>query len=442
MFELSAVRCVAAVAGAYILLGAAAQGGEAELRGLAERAVSADASEAESARARLRAAGPQGLDVLLEAYAAILAHESAVDDGLEARVHAALDAVAAQRHAASSRLYWYTDLEEAKAEARRTHKPILSLRLLGRLDEPFSCANSRFFRTVLYPNREVADVLRDRFVLHWTSERPAPRVTIDFGDGRRLEGTITGNSIHYILDAEGRPLDALPGLYGPAAFLRGLRRAEAVAGGYRTRHGAAREAWLREYHRQRLNELATDWKEDLERAGLPPASPPWQDGAVIPATATVRALDADRRAMAKSLVERPVLTGLFGAAAESPDPRLTLWSHLADIRADDARLDAGALGRMRADGIDPTSEPGALPAFERTVRAFERLVAMDSVRNEYVFHARIHGWFAAGNAARDLEALNARVYSTLFLTPRTDPWLGLVPPDGYTALGGTAWAGR
>jgi hypothetical protein len=70
-------------------------------------------------------------------------------------------------------------------------KPILSLRLLGKLTDEFSCANSRFFRTVLYPNDEVSAVLRDRFVLHWRSVRPVPTVTIDFGDGRKLERTLT-----------------------------------------------------------------------------------------------------------------------------------------------------------------------------------------------------------------------------------------------------------
>ena len=47
----------------------------------------------------------------------------------------------------TSQLYWYTDLEAAKAQAKRLGKPILSLRLLGKLTDEFSCANSRFFRT-------------------------------------------------------------------------------------------------------------------------------------------------------------------------------------------------------------------------------------------------------------------------------------------------------
>src|SRR5207302_894835 len=114
----------------------------------------------------------------------------------------------------TSRLYWYTDLDQAQAAAKASGKPILTLRLLGRLNEEFSCANSRFFRTVLYANAEVSQRLREHFILHWESVRPVPKVSIDFGDGRKLERTITGNSIHYILDCDGHIIDALPGLYG------------------------------------------------------------------------------------------------------------------------------------------------------------------------------------------------------------------------------------
>jgi hypothetical protein len=91
-----------------------------------------------------------------------------------------------------------------------------------------SCANSRLFRIVLYANEQVSNLLRERFVLHWQSVRPVPRVMIDFGDGRKMERTLTGNSIHYVLDSEGRVIDALPGMYGPSAFLRELSRISSV----------------------------------------------------------------------------------------------------------------------------------------------------------------------------------------------------------------------
>jgi hypothetical protein len=135
----------------------------------------------------------------------------------------ALDRVCHQRDCAWSGLYWYTDLESAKGEARRTHRPILALRMLGNLDEELSCANSRFFRTILYSDRAISAYMKANFVLEWESVRPVPKVTIEFGDGRVMHRTITGNSIHYLLDANGTPIDALPGLYAPKAFLAQLQ---------------------------------------------------------------------------------------------------------------------------------------------------------------------------------------------------------------------------
>jgi hypothetical protein len=159
---------------------------------------------------------------------------------------AELDRLCAQVHAHTTLLYWFTDLDAAIAEARRTRKPILSLRLLGRLDEELSCANSRFFRRLLYPEPRCNELLRDHFVLHWQSLRPVPRVTIDLGNGRRLERTITGNSLHVVLDSRGRPVDALPGLFSPDVFRTLLVRAHAMAVADRVALPTAHKRWLRQ----------------------------------------------------------------------------------------------------------------------------------------------------------------------------------------------------
>src|SRR5207247_2076765 len=91
------------------------------------------------------------------------------------RLKAALEAVSQQRDCEASKLFWFTDLDQAKAAAKVAGQPILSLRLLGKLSDEYSCANSRFFRTTLYANTEVSAFLRDHFILHWQSVRPVPR---------------------------------------------------------------------------------------------------------------------------------------------------------------------------------------------------------------------------------------------------------------------------
>jgi hypothetical protein len=420
---------------------------------LAREAVSAETGVARTATAALRAEGPAGLDILLQIHGdALKAHlfpgvpsKPETTDDSWARLKTALDAVGAQRDCYASGLYWYTDFEQAMAAAKTAGKPILSLRLLGKLDEEFSCANSRFFRTTLYANTEVSQYLRDHFVLHWKSVRPVPRVTIDFGDGRRLERTITGNSIHYVLDAEGRVIDALPGLYGAREFIRGLERAAQAARQCSNLAAAEREESLQAYHRGRLNTINAQWTADLARLKLPSALT--LAGANPPASSTPPpAVTAARVAVTKMPAEMPILRRTQpksgGQGAQSPvDADDATWAAIADIHADGAQLDPAARNLIRMKG--PTAaDASALTLGKRqvedpllrTMRNLERSIAEDTVRNEYLLHARIHQWLAMARRPENVEQLNRKVYAELFLTPDSDPWLGLVTPGVFSAL--------
>lgn len=291
-----------------------------------------------------------------------------------------LDRVCAQKDCRASRLFWHTDLNEARAAARRSGRPILSLHLLGRLDEELSCANSRFFRVMLYSDPAIASILRERYVLHWHSVRPVPHVTIDMGDGRTIRQTITGNSVHYLLDEDGRPLDALPGLYSPHAFRARL------------------EEWLMldrtnllEYHTKRAG-------RGLARVGTRP-----------------RAEDAAVLAITKMELERPILQ------------RLALGTRLPEIDVEvigeEVVFSAPSLALMRTKQ----------PLTEELMANLRRTVAIDTLANDEL-HGVIHAWFAAGEVT-DLATLNERVYAELFLTPSDDPWLGLNPSSLFAAIG-------
>jgi hypothetical protein len=61
-------------------------------------------------------------------------------------------------------------------------------------------------------------------------------------------------------------------------------------------------------------------------------------------------------------------------------------------------------------------------------------MALDTVRNEYLLRPVLLRWLIDAAGAVEVEGLNRRVYAELFLTPDTDPWLGLVEPGIYTAL--------
>lgn len=391
--------------------------------------------------ARLRKAGPAGLVALLAVYDAAARDEAPSRDARLAHLRVALDRVARQKDAYASRLYWYTDLERAEQAARESGKPIVALRLLGNLDEDLSCANSRFFRTALYPDAAVSRLLRERFVLYWSPERPAPVLTIDFGDGRKVVRTVTGNSLHYVLDAKGRPVDAIPGLYGPAAFRRALAGVLAIATRAASLDGDERNAALLAYHQAALTQLRASWTEELVASGTSPAvaaetplpSPAKADG---PAPS---ALVAQPVAMGKAFVERPMLGAFLAPRAKPlviPVADASLWSQIARRHRDDAVLDDASRAAMAAKSpLDWTAAPKPLDraALSTLVSGFEAVMSEDSVRNEFTLHAAIHAWFVS-EPSLGLEALNRRVYGELFLTPSSDPWLGLVPPLVFSGI--------
>jgi hypothetical protein len=105
------------------------------------------------------------------------------------------------------------------------------------------------------------------------------------------------------------------------------------------------------------------------------------------------------------------------------------WSMIAGLHAADAILDQSTRALMTFK--DPTLAGASL---QTAVTALERSVAEDTVRNEYVFHARIHRWLVSGVVSSDIAKLNEKIYTELFLTPGWDPWLGLRPAGTYSGI--------
>ena len=402
---------------------------------LARKAVSEDPAEASAAIQELRALGPEGLEALLTEYADHI--NIRIQDPINGntpeweRLSHALDEVGQQKNNFISGLYWYTDFEEAKKAAHESGKPILSLRLLGNLTDELSCANSRFFRTVLYPNAEVREVLRNRFVLHWKSVRPAPRITVDFGDGRKLERTVTGNSIHYILDSDGRLIEAIPGLYGPQVFKRELETAEMLLRTLAGKTARERESLLKQYYSSRTNATSRAWMDDTRQFGdkIPPRLR-------LPENQARDALTAGRGAVTKMSTEIPMVRAI--TSASDALGRLTdeeAWKLIARLHQNDAILDKRSMSLMKRQNRSLSDEE-----YYRMFRRFTESIALDTVRNEYMLRPQIYSWLSAGESRRaNLERFNEWVYANVFSTPSSDPWLGLLSPDIYVAVenGGT-----
>jgi len=397
-----------------------------------ERALSSNPQLSAHGIKALRARGPESLDELFTMrdrmrFRTLLSERPSIpmkreDKEQVEQLERVIDLVAGQRYASVSRLFWYTNFERAQEIARQTEKPILSLRLLGKLTDEFSCANSRFFRTTLYANQQVAKYLREHFVLHWKSVRPVPVVTIDFGDGRKLKRTLTGNSIHYVLTSDGRPIDALPGLYAPQSFLEGLQRAEIIATRVATLNPAGMDVALKQYHNERLRAIAQAWQADLARVKL--------------------AVQTDSAAGRTNVIHAESLNLQF-LEKEMDDP---MWRKIAALHRGETELDASSIALMNRENPPPAAaamplavnkmvvERVLLRMVNQMVDRFQSDLALDTVRNEYLLHGKLHEWFSRGGAPTDVEQLNEQVYARLFLTPSSDPWLGLVNPTTYTGL--------
>jgi hypothetical protein len=401
---------------------------------LSRAAVSEDKAKSDAAISELRKLGPAGLDSLVASHSAEIQRHITnplVPPTAEwERLTAALDAVSRQKDSYLSKLYWYTDLPQAEAAARASGKPILSLRLLGNLDEEFSCANSRFFRAVLYSNAAVSQHLRDHFVLHWQSVRPAPRITIDFGNGRKLERTVTGNSIHYVIDENGRVIDAIPGLYGPEAFLRALSKAETFSQSLSGKTGEVRREALTAYHEQALKAITKDWIEDAKLVdGKIPTHLLPQDAR------STRAVYIASLAVTKAITEFSILQSITrDADALKAVTDEETWTRIASRHLADATLDSQSTGLIKRQMRDVWSGAPLEIKTKGLLQKLRQNIALDTVRNEYMIHSKLHGWLSSGFIPDEVNKLNEKVYAELFLTPSSDPWLGLYSEDVYVGL--------
>jgi len=397
----------------------------------------------------------------------------------------AIDRHAGQRYATVSRLYWYTDLDAAQAAAKASKRPILALRMLGRLDEDLSCANSRMFRTTLYSDAAVSKFLRDHFVLYWSSERPVPKVTIDYGDGRTLQGTTTGNSAHYVLDANGAVLDVLPGLYAPSVFTLELKKSLALAKQVSGLPPTETAIAVGRHHEQAARQVHETW-QTVGGALFMPSRRRLLTQADVDSTLAL----AQRATFAKAYIEVPQLRSITAGADPgtiAPED-LAQWAAAgqkawgfggpittsaavalavkegadlgmapyAGMRIEIAANRARGAAPAKAKPVAPKAPPPVLDARSRglvtklhtagglsatpaqlaiVIERLEHHIVADTALNQFKLRQQIRGYLAR-NAHQPLDALNAWIYASVFHTPSSDAWLGLLPRTDFTGLPG------
>jgi hypothetical protein len=334
-----------------------------------------------------------------------------------------IDAVAGAKYSHESGLFWYTDEAEAMRVAKAERKPILALRLLGNLDEEFSCANSRYFRFLLYPDESVRKLLRERFVLTWKSVRPVPKITIDFGDGRKVERTITGNSVHYVLLPSGQVVDVFPGLYGPKPFFS--RLSSALTAAQRALDAEEATPVLTAYRQEQLAELRRAWQADCEKYAELPTHPakqvPSEVGYAPSAPRDFWSTIADFHPeyaelgqASRELMEHEAVVGYY-APIDSPEHRVA---------------------RKHGDRVIPVLawvKGGDEAILGTLLNCVTPSLQADTLYNEYCGRF-IALELLADSPRESAEELNQWIYRHVFGYDPDDPWAGLSRLESLTAL--------
>ncbi len=76
---------------------------------------------------------------------------------------------------------------------------------------------------MLFSSPDVANFINANFEPVWESVRPVPKITIDFGNGKKMTRTVNGNIASYICTSDGYVLDVIPGIYDADTYLADLQ---------------------------------------------------------------------------------------------------------------------------------------------------------------------------------------------------------------------------
>jgi hypothetical protein len=246
-----------------------------------------------------------------------------------------------------------------------------------------------------------------------------------------------------VLDAHGRIVDALPGLYGPVAFEKGLREslalantvaglsddasAKAVAKHHTRATWVATASWRRHLHRV----YGENYGDSVKEARLPkPLKFSWPD----PLWNSLPANVVNELTMSKADMEGPDVTLMqpdFKVSGNWGD-----WTKIAKgVKRERLHPQSRALIVEKAprDWSSREVEPLDATQLEKRFDRFERRMTEEELRNEYVFHAAVHTHLS--KAARvAFTSTNDFIYTSVFMTPQADAWLGLMPTEAITGL--------
>jgi hypothetical protein len=224
---------------------------------------------------------------------------------------------------------------------------------------------------VLFSNEQVAAFINRNFEATWEMVREVPIVRIDFGGGNVLTRTLHGNILTSVCTADGKTLDALPGIYNPRGYLDQLDQFRLLAQNVNRVAAPGRDTWVRNYHKRQAELIATN-------------------------QAVVRFVEAKKIVpITKSIVERPA-----------------------------ERLFAGPLPGAQYAASGPVVAPTPAPAGDPEDVAGWKALAEDTQLNETTRRRQIHELLATRGLVAPAEVLKP-IYKDVLHADLDDPYLGL-----------------
>lgn len=242
---------------------------------------------------------------------------------------------------------------------------------------------------MLLSDPSIEALLRDELVPCWESVHDTAKVTIEFGNGKKLNRTIGGNTVIYLCRPDGGVVDAFPGVYTPTDFHLEAKLALQVLKG----------------NEAGMSDLAI---AALHRTHLPVRKP--LNKSKIGATT-----------ISKRSVESPLRFGLRIPA--SPIKTTPPGSEGTDLDAplrDTSKYAANATHIRKQFLASKDRERLSPEAFGR------RMVELDSQNNRLVVRPRVHELLAASAQALTAADWQRAMFVGLLDTDLSDPYFGLL----------------
>jgi hypothetical protein len=270
----------------------------------------------------------------------------------------------------------------------------------------------------LFSNDQVARFVNQNFEAVWEMVREVPIVRIDFGGGNVLTRTLHGNILTTVCTADGKTLDALPGIYNPQGYLDQLDQFRLLAKNFLQQPPAARERWIRRYHESAVAAI---------KANQPPAR----------FTETKKVVP-----VGKMVIERPteavIATGPPPPPPQVARPPIGKGFIENPVQKAIGQQFGGQFGQPVV-GVPPapapvaTPPPPAVPSAENVEElAGWKALAEDTKLNETTRRRQIHEMLAkAGLVAPGV--VTKPIYKEVLHADLDDPYLGLGPTlfDSY-----------